>query len=514
MSSRKDRRSGKPRSYIPVIITAVVLFIGALCFLSARWYVRIFGRIGFDSILFTLTGGMGGVSGSLISSYLLRAVLPAFAVTAGLCLLFFWPFPKIAKSWPLGRKTACVILLLVSLGMIVFAAFDSQLVDYVLSFYLETDLYHGEYQDPADAKISFPQQKRNLVYILLESMETSYLSKEQNGALDYNLIPELYDLAKENINFSESDTVGGFRMVSGASWTVGAMVAQTAGIPLQVPGYISDWQNGYGKDGNFLPGATTLMDILHENGYYQALMVGSVASFGGRDVYYSTHGVDQIYELGTAYRDGIVPDRYWNGWWGMEDLYLYEYAKQELTEIAQKDQPFAFTLLTVDTHHIGGFICELCGSDHEESYENAIRCASRQAAAFVAWLQQQPFYENTTVIITGDHCSMDAGYFERNVEPGYTRRVFNCFLNCPVQPVFAKNREFCAIDMFPTTLASLGCTIEGDRLGLGTNLFSARSTLLESRGYARLCNELIGDKRFYSSHFYSSEDQARGDGEE
>ena len=31
-----------------------------------------------------------------------------------------------------------------------------------------------------------------------------------------------------------------------------------------------------------------------------------------------------------------------------EDKYLFEYAREELTEIAQKDQPFAFTMLTVD----------------------------------------------------------------------------------------------------------------------------------------------------------------------
>ena len=87
----------------------------------------------------------------------------------------------------------------------------------------------------------------------------------------------------------------------------------------------------------------------------------------------------------------------------MEDKYLFEYAKQELTEISQQDEPFAFTMLTVDTHHIGGFTCQLCGSNYEESYENAIACASAQVYNFVRWLKEQPFYENTTIVITGDH---------------------------------------------------------------------------------------------------------------
>ena len=92
--------------------------------------------------------------------------------------------------------------------------------------------------------------------------------------------------------------------------------------------------------------AVTLMDILRENGYYQALMVGSEADFGDRSLYYSSHGVDKIYDINTAQSDGTVPEGYNDGWWGMEDYRLYEYAKQELTKISQQEQPFAFSLLT------------------------------------------------------------------------------------------------------------------------------------------------------------------------
>ena len=38
------------------------------------------------------------------------------------------------------------------------------------------------------------------------------------------------------------------------------------------------------------------------------------------------------------------------------------------------------------------------------------------------------------------------------------------------------------MDNFPTTLASLGVEISGNRLGLGTNLFSSEETLIETYG--------------------------------
>ena len=322
--------------------------------------------------------------------------------------------------------------------------------------------------------------------------------------MEENLIPELYDLAKEYTNFSHNKDVGGLVEVTGTSWTVGAMVAQTSGVPLFVPSGIKDWQNGYGKDGEFLPGLTTLNNILAEAGYNQALLVGSDANFGGRKTYFATHGVDAIYDIYTARNDGIVPPDYFV-WWGMEDLHLFEYAKQVITDMAAQDQPFAFTTLTVDTHHIGGFTCAYCGSDYEESYENAISCSSRQVKAFVDWIQAQDFYENTTVIITGDHFSMDSGYFERNVEKGYVRHGYNCFINAPVSTRNTENRHFSSLDMFPTTLAAIGCRIEGDRLGFGANLFSNTPTLIEQYGYAAFNGELSKRTEYYTEHFYGEE---------
>ena len=481
-----------------------LLLVSFLGFFAAAWYVRVYGRIGFDSIIFTLTSSLGGVDQGLIRDFMWGAAAPTVLCTVIVSLVLFWP----GKKKLINRTAAGVISLVLCIGLLLHGAFNSQLVDYVIAAFSESELYETEYRDPESVQITFPEEKRNLIYIMLESMETSYQDTSLGGALSYNLIPELTRLAQNNINFSHNDTVGGFREVTGASWTAGAMVAHTAGVPLKVPDGIKDWQNGYGKDGEFLPGLTGLTQILKEEGYYQTLMVGSDAKFGGRKTYFETHGIDKVYDLYTAWYDGTVNTGYWNDWWGFEDHILYDYAKKELTEISRQDQPFAFTMLTVDTHHIGGFTCSKCGSTYEESYENAIACASKQLAEFVAWIQAQPFYENTTVIITGDHCSMDKGYFSRNVENDYTRHVYNCFINAAAEAKYTKNRQFSAMDMFPTTLAAMGCAIEGDRLGLGTNLFSNQPTLMERFGYSKLCNELSKKSGFYEDQFYGEIDYA------
>ncbi len=482
-----------------VLLTLAGLFVllGTVCFFSAWWYVRVYGRTGFDSVIFTLTNSLNGVDRDLIWNYLLGGLLPALAVTGAVIALFV----LLRKKREPLRYGAAALSVAVSLGLLIHAAYNVEFVSWIRARNQLSELYETEYVDPMQTQITFPEQKRNLVYIVLESMETSYLSQDQGGGLPYNLIGELEGLAWENVNFSHNEGVGGFREVPGASWTIGALVGHTAGVPLKVPDGIADWQNGYGKDGTFLPGLNTLFNVLDREGYNQALMVGSDVSFGGRDAYYGSHGVEDIYDLVTAWKSGIVPYGYWNDFWGMEDKYLFDYARRQLTELSQREEPFAFTLLTVDTHHIGGFTCTECDDTYEESYANAIACSSRQVAEFVSWLSDQSFYENTTVIITGDHCSMDKGWFDRNVDGSYERHVYNCFLNAAAEPFQEKNRDFCALDMFPTTLAAMGCTIEGERLGLGTNLFSNVPTLIERMGYLPFCAELSKSSEFYTQFY-------------
>ncbi len=494
-----ERRSAKKCSVSAVlagIALGVFSFLAWVAMFSTLWYRRLYGNIGFDSVLFTLTGGVGGAQPGVVVDYLLDGLLPAVVCTLGEMLALFL---LRRRKW-LPKRGAGVITAVLSVALLVFSAFDIGLVRYTYARMQLSDLYEEEYVDPNTVVIQFPEHKRNLIYIYLESMETTFLDRAQGGAMETNLIPELTKLAQENVNFSHNESVGGLVEVPGATWSVGAMVAQTAGVPLITPSHITDWQNGYGKEGVFLPGLTTMSNILSENGYYQSLMMGCDSNFGGERVYAKTHQLDKIYDLYTAWKDRIIPNGYF-AWWGFEDHYLFAYARKELTRIAEQDRPFAFTMLTMDTHQVDGYTCALCESNYEEPFENVLACSSRQVMAFVKWIQAQSFYQNTTIIITGDHFSMDHAYITRNVPKDYVRHGYNCIINAPIQAENTKNRVFSSLDMFPTTLAALGCRIPGDRLGFGVNLFSERKTLLEVYGYGPLCAELSKRTAYYENFY-------------
>ena len=514
----KHNTKSKPRKhpllkfFLVTLPLSLLLTLSFVAFFSAKWYVNVYGQLGFDSILYTLLSNLNGVESGLVSKYLSEALTPALCCSIPLCFVLFISLPKRLileilsrfriQLFPIRRIVAILLSLILSVFLIDHAAKDVELGEYIKYISTESTFYQEYYQDPKTTKITFPEKKRNLIYIFLESFETTFFSQEQGGFLPYEIAPELYQLATENTSFSNTDGFGGIYSPGGTGWTIGAMVGQTAAIPLKMPPGIGN--NDYGANNVFLPGVTTITDILHENGYYQALMVGSDANFGGRAAYYSSHGTDRIYDLHTARADKLIPEDYYV-WWGYEDEYLFTYAKQVLSDISQNDQPFALTMLTVDTHHPSGYVCENCDSAFTHQYENVISCSSKQVAEFVSWIQEQDFYENTTVIVVGDHPTMDNQYIQAINAWSYDRRMYNCFINSAVDASSTTRREAFTTDMFPTTLAAIGCTIEGERLGLGTNLFSDTPTLAEIMGLPELVAQMSASSSYYTSNFFFAE---------
>ncbi len=352
------------------------------------------------------------------------------------------------------------------------------------------DFIESYYVDPANVDLVFPDKKRNLIFIYLESMEMTFADREVGGAFDENVIKNLTLLSQENENFSGTYGAGsmldGGYAYSGGTWTIGAIFSSTSGIPLQTSG-LAD-HNDMNTQDAFYPTITTLGDILHDAGYRQIFMIGSSAIFGGRQLYLTNHGEFEFRDLNWAKRTGHLPAGYYV-WWGYEDQKLFSYAKETLEELGSSDEPFNFTMLTVDTHMTGGYTCELCGDEFENSYSNVYACSDRQVTEFIEWIKQQDFYENTTVILMGDHPTMDATYC-RNIDNDYVRRVYTCVMNAPVSPVRNAYRSYSTLDMFPTVLSTLGVEIPGGRLGLGTSLYTNQRTLTEELGYTAVSSSL------------------------
>ena len=469
---------------IGAVLGALLSTIGTLLYFSVKWMFKTWTNLTMDELVYHLTAPLEGTNDGMIREYLDVCAVPAILMLLLVVILFIaW---RTKKRWYVVMGASIIVPIIVS-GVSVHGAWNELDVgSFVDGQSTYSSFIDDNYVDPADVALTFPEQKRNLIYIFLESMEMTYADKENGGAFDKNVIPELTELAQENEDFSGEDKElnGGYAM-TGATWTMGAMFAHTSGIPLS----ISIDGNDMNTQEHFFAGAVTLGDILESAGYCQNLMIGSDATFGGRRLYFTEHGNYNIYDYNYASENGLIPPDY-RVWWGYEDEKLFSFAKDKLTELSQQSTPFNFTMLTVDTHFEDGYPCELCTDEFgDNQYANVMACSSRQVKEFVDWIQQQDFYENTTIVIAGDHPTMDKDFCE-DVDDDYTRKVYTTYINPAAELETTEKRNYTTFDNFPTTLAALGVKIDGNRLGLGTNLFSSTQTLTERFGIDKMESEL------------------------
>ena len=394
------------------------------------------------------------------------------------------------------RRRTTILSLVISI-LILITSIDkivktTDIKEYIESQTHDSSFIASEYVKPEKTNIELPEEKRNLIYIFLESMETTYYSMQDGGLSQYDLIPEISKLAKEETNFSDTDKLGGAYTLYGTTWTVGAMTAQTAGVPLK----LSIEDNAMGEYSTFLGGAYSLGQVLQKNGYHNYLLLGSDATFGGRRNLFEQHGNYEIWDFESARNESRVDEKIW---WGYTDDQLFEYAKEKVAYLAEQDEPFNFTMLTADTHFPDGYRCKDCPNKWDEQYKDVISCSSKKVGDFIKWLQKQDYYDNTTIVIAGDHLTMQSNFFELEDGQDYQKKVVNLIIN-PAVEAENTNRIYSTMDLYPTTLAALGANIEGNKLGLGTNLFSNEETLIEKYGVEYVNNELMKISRFYNNN--------------
>lgn len=466
------------------VLSAILVFLAAYFPFTYRWSQTTWSDLTIQEIIYHLTMPAEGTATGMVSQHIIKCLLPAAAITAGYVIFVMLIRKRKTAAAFVKGGAAAVSVIIISATIGAFWT-EMDVTGYVDNQSTYSSFIDNNYVDPASVNLTFPEQKRNLIYIFLESTEATFADTSVGGAFESNVIPELTQLSLDNENFSGGSTEldGGVPM-TGGTWTMGAMFGQTSGLPLT----ISMGNNDMSGQSEFFPEATTLGDILEEEGYNQTLLLGSDATFGGRKLYFTTHGNYAMRDYNYYTGNGTLPSDYYV-WWGYEDMYLFENAKTELAELSAQDAPFNLTMLTVDTHFEDGYVCSLCQNETDDQYSNVYHCASRQVSEFIEWCKTQDWYDNTTIVLAGDHLTMDSD-FCINVASDYQRKTYVSIINGAAERSDETYREYSTLDMFPTTLAAMGVEIPGDKLALGTNLYSSEETLLEVYGYDELNNGL------------------------
>lgn len=410
----------------------------------------LWGNVYFEQILFHLGNGTTEAIQNIIRGYVILCVVPAVALSLLLAYL-------------IDKNRYLIFISVLSLA---FCAYKIQIIPFLINHNTYTSLYEEEYYAPEDIDFQFPQQKRNIIILYMESMEKDYADPQLVGT---NLLLNLSHLAAENISFD------GYHQLLNQDYTIAGMVASFCAVPLRLV-----LKNDYTTYNNFLRDLVCYPQILKKNGYKTYFMKGADLNFTRTGMFFETHGFDDVkgeLELKSIYN--LARPEYLGTSWGLKDSTLYDIAKQRLTEISKQKEPFLFTMLTLDTHGRNDTYLDKQCLSHFKDNRDVVVCADKMAADFIDWIKQQDFYPNTTVVILGDHIKTG----KNDLYPQHQKRnIINIILNPAQNLPAAKSYAWTLLDIAPTILEAAGIKIPGGKFGLGRSLFSETPPLQESMG--------------------------------
>ena len=314
-------------------------------------------------------------------------------------------------------------------------------------------------------------------------METSFASKQNGGYQNVNLIPEITELAQQNINFGKSENgIGGGFDAIGSSSTFDAMHTRSFGLP-----HISNYRKT-----SILHNYKSIYSILNTFGYKQVFFQGNPGLYSSFKNLVIDQKINEVYGPDDLIQRLAIDSTKLikrHGYKTVQDKDAFKFALQILDSI---QSPFSLTFFTIDTHSPSGIYDPECVKSSDENNEDerlkaSVRCVSRELKKFIDTLKTKEFYKNTSIVFFGDHLFMGT----RLVKGFPNRKWVNVFINSSKTPILEEKRLYSDVDMFPTIISSMNFDIEGDKLGLGTDLFSGKKTLVENIGLDSLNKEIL-----------------------
>ncbi len=431
----------------------IALLVGFAVFLFRLviWISRSFGDISLDQMLFHLgADATTGVPAKLIRSAFLEL---GFRPLMGFLIAFgIMSIPLLHRF-----KVQRILFWLSWLGILITTYFIYDVLK--LREYFERSTFTGDwyqtYAKPATLNLAAPENKRNLVFIYVESLEK------------FRVTPET-QLGKFSEEFGAPKQ---WYMLPGTQWTLAAMISSQCGVTQMLHGFVG--KNNLNKTPNPLKNAVCMADILKAAGYQTLYIDSANPAFAGKGNFFSTHGFAQVH--GAANIDAEIPKSQIPDWWGVPDTVLFEYTKRKINTLAAAGQPFYVALNTVNTHGPHGVLAPSC---EQKGFRNQIdsifECSVGEVGEFLSWLHGQDFSSNTVVVIMGDHPIM-AGHMIKNKLAKTEPEIFFLIRRPDGVKLPAKNMTH--VDIFPTTLSALGFELPDEHIAMGHNIYKTESLI-------------------------------------
>ena len=243
-----------------------------------------------------------------------------------------------------------------------------------------TQTYFNALYPENDSTVSVLKSKRpNLILIIVEGFTANVI--ESLGGRK-GITPNFNQLSKEGIFFTNF-YASGDRTDKGLVSILSAFPAQTQQSIIKFPDKTQK-----------LAYLTRKLEALK---YKTSFVYGGDADFANYRSFLTYGGFRHI----TS--DDDFDSEYNTSKWGVHDQYLFEQVKKEL-DTTSLHQPFFKTVLTLSSHEPFDVpLKQISGEDDASLFLNSCYYTDKCLGEFIAYCKQQPWWDNTLIILTADH---------------------------------------------------------------------------------------------------------------
>lgn len=233
-------------------------------------------------------------------------------------------------------------------------------------------------------------EDRHLFLIQVESMQEFVINEEVDGQ---EITPNINSLLEDSLHFDNMFQQIGAGNTSDSEWLI----------------HTSLYTKGMEATVNFLNGdkMPSMVSMLNNDGYYTTTYHADKIEYWNRDKLYPTLGFDKYYSLTEIPEEDVIGI-------GPSDKVMFDFAEQEIVEQLEEGKKIYANLLTMTSHT--PFIIpvsekllnlpERFDGTYTGAYLQSIRYTDEKIGEFIEFLKEQGIYEQSMIVITGDHSGL------------------------------------------------------------------------------------------------------------
>jgi phosphoglycerol transferase MdoB-like AlkP superfamily enzyme len=354
---------------------------------------------------------------------------------------------------------------------------------------------HRRITDPSPST-----EKKNVVFILVESLSASFLTEFGNKD---HITPFMDSLAQKSVFFENLYATG--------TRTVRGMEAVTLCIP-PTPGQsiVKRPENG---------GLYTVNSVFKNKGYDSNFFYGGDGYFDNMNSYFGGNGFT-IYDRGrgsvlsddiNTKRNNINDDEVtFENAWGICDEDIFNKMLKVADQEYSSGKPFFNFVMTTSNHRPYTYPSGKIDIRSGKNRQGAVKYTDFALRQLFTQASKKPWYKNTVFVIIADHCARSAGKDEIDVA-NYHIPAF--IVNLPDAENQKIQTQCSQIDLFPTLFSIFHWDYESDFFGknvLAEN-FEERALLGTYRKLALMKKEkvvILSDQKKQASYIWKKSDNS------